>query len=180
MFSVSYLQTVIAISVVWIFIRSVCTVHRKSFDVRREVRLLLVYASLLLVVRFTFFPFTRADGQIQPLLFDRRRIFPLWLNFEPLIHLFDYPSAFNAIHNFLGNTLLFIPVGIVWPAVFKKLNTHAKVICAGIGLSVCIELLQLPFYVRATDVDDLILNSTGYLLGYAIYLKGMKRKPTAK
>jgi glycopeptide antibiotics resistance protein len=58
----------------------------------------------------------------------------------------------------------------VWPAVFKKLNTHRKVIAAGVGITLTIELLQLPFYDRATDIDDLILNSAGFLIGYGVYL----------
>ena len=65
---------------------------------------------------------------------------------------------------------MFVPVGIVYPIVYKKLNTHVKVIAAGIGFSLAIELLQLLFFDRVSDVDDLILNSLGYLLGYLIYL----------
>ena len=30
-------------------------------------------------------------------------------------------------------------------------------------------MIQLPFSVRATDVDDLIMNTTGVILGYGIY-----------
>ena len=37
------------------------------------------------------------------------------------------------------------------------------------GVSCLIEFLQL-FLGRSVDVDDLILNSLGYLLGYGIYL----------
>ncbi|MBQ2750269.1 MAG: VanZ family protein, partial [Clostridia bacterium] len=40
---------------------------------------------------------------------------------------------------------------------------------AGFLMSLSIELLQLPFAVRASDVDDLILNSLGVVLGYGIY-----------
>ena len=76
----------------------------------------------------------------------------------------------EALLNLIGNAAMFIPLGIVWPAVFKKLNTHGKVIAAGVGVSLAIEILQLPFFDRATDIDDLILNSAGFLLGYGIYL----------
>ena len=31
------------------------------------------------------------------------------------------------------------------------------------------ELLQLPFFDRATDIDDLILNTAGCAAGYLIY-----------
>jgi glycopeptide antibiotics resistance protein len=65
---------------------------------------------------------------------------------------------------------MFIPLGIVWPAVFKQLDKPWKVIAAGVGVSLTIEILQLPFYGRATDIDDLILNSAGFLIGYGIYL----------
>ena len=43
-------------------------------------------------------------------------------------------------------------------------------ITAGVGFSLCIEILQLPFFDRVTDVDDLILNSLGFITGYGIYL----------
>jgi glycopeptide antibiotics resistance protein len=71
---------------------------------------------------------------------------------------------------------MFIPVGIVWPAVYKKLDTHAKVVAAGFGFSLLIEMLQLPFFDRVTDIDDFFLNSLGFLAGYGIYLIAKKKK----
>ena len=85
-------------------------------------------------------------------------------------------AAYLATLGLSDNTAMFIPLGIVWPAVFKKLNTHGKVIAAGVGVSLAIEILQLPFYDRVTDIDDLILNSLGYLIGYGIFLLVRKLK----
>ena len=129
-----------------------------------------MYICIVVIVRFTFCPFGKVDGKIQPLLFDSTKIFPLWVNFKPFVYLFDYPTMREALLNLIGNTAMFIPLGIVWPAVFKKLNTHGKVIAAGVGVSLTIEILQLLFFDRATDIDDLILNSCGFLMGYGIYL----------
>ena len=70
----------------------------------------------------------------------------------------------------IGNTAMFIPIGIIWPSVLRSLDTPWKVICAGIGFSLFIEILQLPFFDRVSDIDDLLLNSLGFLLGYGIYL----------
>ena len=84
--------------------------------------------------------------------------------------MFGYETRQEAMLNFIGNVTMFIPVGIVWPIVYKDLNKPWKVIAAGIGFSLLIEIIQLPFYDRVTDIDDLILNSTGYLIGYAIVL----------
>ncbi len=170
MISISYLQMVIFISTLWVMIRAINWINHKRIDPKREVALLLVYICIVVVVRFTFCPFGKVNGQIQPLQFDYQRILPFWVNLKPFVYLFDYPTLREALLNLIGNTAMFIPLGIVWPAVFKKLNTHGRVIAAGVGVSLSIELLQLPFYDRATDIDDLILNSTGFLIGYGIYL----------
>jgi glycopeptide antibiotics resistance protein len=103
-------------------------------------------------------------------------ILTLLINLLPLVYLFDYEIRREAILNFVGNTAMFIPIGVIWPTVFRKLNTHGKVLAAGGGLSLCIEILQLPFFGRATDIDDLILNSLGFLMGYGIYLLVRKLK----
>ena len=170
MLSISYLQMVLFISIIWLALRAVYWIQNKNIDLRREAALLLVYICIVVVVRFTFCPFGKVDGQIQPLLFDADKIFPFWINLKPFVYLFHYPTMKEALLNLIGNTTMFIPLGIVWPAVFKKLNSHWKVIAAGVGISLCIELIQLPFYTRATDIDDLILNSLGFLMGYGLYL----------
>lgn len=170
MTEISYLQMVLTVSVAWIIARGICWAKEKGICWKRELQLLLVYICIVVVVRFTFCPFGKVDGKIQPLLFDREKIFPLWLNLKPFVYLFDYPTMKEALLNLIGNIAMFIPLGIIWPAVFKKLNTHGKVIAAGVGASLAIEILQLPFYGRSTDIDDLILNSLGFLMGYGIYL----------
>ena len=97
-------------------------------------------------------------------------MWPFRINWLPFVNLFDYPCTRDILINVIGNTTMFIPLGIVWPIVFKELDTHTKIIVAGIGCSLLIEILQLPFYVRVSDIDDLILNSLGYIAGYGIYL----------
>ena len=170
MIRITYAFMFVAITTIWLAVRVICSIKAGKLCWKRELQLLLVYICLVVVARFTFFPFGKVDGQIRPLLLDFARIFPPRLNFLPFVYLFDYPQLREALLNLIGNTAMFIPLGIVWPSVFKKLDTPWKVIAAGVGFSVCIEILQLPFYDRVTDIDDLILNSTGYLIGYGIYL----------
>ena len=69
---------------------------------------------------------------------------------------------------------MFIPVGLAWPFCFKKLDTIGKTVLVGAGFPLFIEITQLPFYDRCSDVDDLILNTTGILIGAIIYF-GIKR-----
>ncbi|HCW04256.1 MAG TPA: hypothetical protein DGK91_06850 [Clostridium sp.] len=64
---------------------------------------------------------------------------------------------------------MFIPVGIVWPICFKKLDNIGKAILAGAIFSLLIEISQLLFYERCSDIDDLILNTAGVAIGALIY-----------
>ena len=177
MIGISYSSVMVGITVLWILVRGMVCLRQKRFSLKRELQLLLVYICVVVVPRFTFFPFSKVDGQVQPLLFDASRIFPPRINLLPVVYLFDYPIFREALINFIGNTAMFIPLGIVWPSVFKKLDTHGKVIAAGVGYSLLIEILQLPFFDRVSDIDDLLLNSLGFLMGYGIYLlvKTLKR-----
>lgn len=158
------------ISCLWILVRFRIYKRTGAFTIKRELELILVYICLIVVARFTFFPFSKVDGKIQPLLFDNALVFPLRLNLVPIKYLLDYEIRWEALINVIGNTAMFIPIGIVWPSVFRKLNTHGKIIAAGLGFSLCIEILQLPFFDRVSDIDDLLLNSLGYVLGYGIFL----------
>ena len=166
------------ISLIWIAVRVFFAVRQKQISWKRELQLMLVYICIMVVTRFTFFPFSKVDGQVQPLLFDAARIFPPRINLLPVVYLFDYPIFREALLNLIGNTAMFVPLGIIWPSLFRKLDTPAKVISAGVGLSAFIEILQLPFFDRVTDVDDLLLNSLGFLLGHGICL--IVKKATKK
>lgn len=170
MLAISCLFIMALITIVWAAVRAGVNLRKREFCWKREAQLILVYICIVVVVRFTFFPFDKVNGQVQPLLFYPHNWFPFRINWIPFVNLLDYPEKRDIIINVVGNSAMFLPLGIVWPLVFRELNTPAKAIAAGVGVSLCIEILQLPFYDRVTDVDDLILNSLGYLAGYGIYL----------
>lgn len=170
MIPISFLSTILGITLLWFLVR-ICVWRRShSINWKREAELILVYICIIVVVRFTFFPFSKVNGQVQPLHLDIAKIWPFRINLLPFVYLFDYPTAKDILINVIGNTTMFIPIGIIWPLVFRQLDTHSKAIAAGIGTSVCIEILQLPFFERCSDIDDLILNALGYLAGYVISL----------
>ena len=170
MIEIYYWPVFWAFTVLWVLARVGISIRRGRVSWKRELQMLLVYICIVVVVRFTFFPFDKIDGRLQPLLFDAARAFPFRINRIPFVNLMDYPERRSALLNIIGNTTMFLPLGIVWPAVYRKLNTHKKVIAAGVGVSLCIEILQLPFFDRVSDIDDLILNSVGFLAGYGIFL----------
>lgn len=181
MIQISYAAMLLAISIIWLVTRVYIWTKHKKPGSKRELQLLLVYICLIVVARFTFFPFEKLNGKIQPLILDTANIIPFRINLAPFVNITDYEKLFEVKLNIIGNTAMFIPIGIIWPSVYKELNTPAKAIGAGMLLSLCIEVLQLPFYDRVTDIDDLILNSLGFIIGYGIYaiVKGIKKRKTA-
>ena len=80
--------------------------------------------------------------------------------------------------NIIGNIAMFIPVGVVWPICFRKLDTMTKTILAGAGFTLFIEVTQLFCLGRHTDVDDLILNTFGAAIGAGIVfaIRGLRKK----
>ena len=169
MIQIPYKLTISVIWILWLIARVLCN-RNKKINWKQEAQLMLVYICIVVIVRFTFFPLGKIEGNIQPLLFYPDNWFPFRINLKPFVYLFDYPTLREALINLIGNITMFIPVGIVWPYVFKELNRPWKVLTAGIGFSLVIEILQLPFYDRLSDIDDLILNTVGYCTGYGIYL----------
>lgn len=74
----------------------------------------------------------------------------------------------------LGNVLLFVPLGLaVAGAAGAGRSSAARLTAAGgagAGLSLAVEALQLLVPGRATDVDDVIFNTLGALVGGAALL----------
>lgn len=75
--------------------------------------------------------------------------------------------------NFFGNILAFMPIGFLVPILVKKRHPMAFTIAVAFLLSLCIELIQLVAKVGSFDVDDLILNTAGGILGYFLYRMGI-------
>lgn len=78
------------------------------------------------------------------------------------------------------NLLLFVPLGFLITAVFKKINfNYKKVLLSGCVFSCSIEFLQL-FAGRFFEIDDIIANTLGTLIGYLFWqsFNGMRDKRT--
>src|SRR3954469_6263625 len=70
------------------------------------------------------------------------------------------------IENLAGNIIGFMPFGFILPLLAKKFQKLGTVIIHTFCLSLTFELLQLVFEFGSFDVDDLILNTLGGILGY--------------
>ena len=70
MFRITYAALLTAISFLWLLVRIRYWKKNGGISWKREIQLLLVYICVIVVARFTFFPFSKVDGKIQPLIFD--------------------------------------------------------------------------------------------------------------
>ena len=75
----------------------------------------------------------------------------------------------KALVNLLGNVVMFSPLGALPPLIWPKWCKWWKLLLLGIAFSGGIEIAQ-QFVGRNTDIDDLLLNVAGVLLGYALWL----------
>ena len=73
------------------------------------------------------------------------------------------------ILNLGGNVAGFMPFGFILPIVSRRGRRWYNTFLLGFFLSLCIETTQLVFKVGSFDVDDLLLNTIGGILGFATY-----------
>ena len=84
------------------------------------------------------------------------------------------------VHNARGNVMLFFPLGILIPLIWRRLRFW-RVIQIAIAVSVTIELVQYlsrAWSNRNADVNDVVLNVLGACLGLAIVLLLRLRRGT--
>ena len=82
----------------------------------------------------------------------------------------------NDITNSYLNVLLFIPLGIFVPCLWPEYRSMMKTVGLGLMTSLGIEILQI-FTFRATDINDVITNVAGTMIGYLIGRLIIKRFP---
>lgn len=81
-----------------------------------------------------------------------------------------YYDRINGFDNLFGNVLAFMPLGILIPVSFSGIDRFWMILLHSFWLSLCIELFQLVSHFGAFDVDDILLNTLGGLLGFFVFL----------
>ena len=75
----------------------------------------------------------------------------------------------HCLINLLGNVLLFIPIGYLLPKLWKSLRNFFIFLLFVLLSILMVELTQLFTLLGSFDVDDIILNVSGMLIGYIIW-----------
>ncbi len=78
-------------------------------------------------------------------------------------------SVWSFVYNAFGNMFWFFPLGMIAPTLFKKIDNLFAVVLLGFSISLSIEILQWMFTSGVSDIDDVIFNVFGTVVGYLIY-----------
>lgn len=117
-----------------------------------------VFLAYLMLFGFGRYPYTDYSYNLVPFATIRH-----FLNIDRF-------NTTTWVVNLIGNIGVFIPFGILLPAVGMKqvLKAYRIFLIALIAL----ELAQLISKRGSLDIDDVILNSLGFWMGYLIYCAG--------
>ena len=89
-----------------------------------------------------------------------------YIRWDPTVNLIPFQDFSRS--NLLGmilNVVMFMPLGFLLPVYFERYRQWGRTLAAGFLTSVAVELIQL-FTFRATDVDDLLMNTLGAVVGF--------------
>lgn len=142
----------------------------RKFNLYHEIALLIFVIFIVGLASQTVIPKIELgiNGNINILKNGKHGInlLPLKVLFETYREVFINLNINYFIINFLGNIIMFMPIGFFIPLLWEI--PDKKIIIVGFLFSLFIEVCQL-FLNRGTDVDDLILNTLGTILGLLVY-----------
>lgn len=95
--------------------------------------------------------------------------------FRTMKNYIKYSGFLHTLTNIFGNILIFIPYGILVAEIFPKFRKLSKIFLLSFATSFFVEFIQF-FIGRSVDIDDLILNVFGSIIGYLIWKKVLRYK----
>ncbi|WP_328477165.1 VanZ family protein [Streptomyces sp. NBC_00377] len=93
----------------------------------------------------------------------------------------DQPELRDAVKQIGGNVLLGVPFGVLVPVVAPQARGLLRVLLLTAGVMLLVEFAQGALVTgRAFDIDDVILNTTGALIGYLLLGRRVSRAVHAR
>ena len=76
--------------------------------------------------------------------------------------------------NIVGNIVMFIPLGFLVPLLDRRHDSFGRIALLGLICSAAIESLQYLTASRSADIDDLMLNTLGAVIGHGLLAAGRR------
>ena len=86
-----------------------------------------------------------------------------------ILHNPDSPYYRHCFINIVGNIVMFIPVGVLFPKSNPRARTFSRYIGSSLFFVLLVETVQLSTLRGVFDTGDIILNGIGLTLGFIIY-----------
>lgn len=133
---------------------------------RKKINVFLILLFLVYLASLVYFVFFAEEyGRNQTVAEFSYNLTP----FQEIKRYIEYRAMIGmpgVILNLLGNIVAFMPFGFLVPMISHKERRTVMIFLLTLELSLVIEVIQLFTYVGSFDVDDLILNTLGGLMGY--------------
>lgn len=91
-----------------------------------------------------------------------------FLRFDVNLNLIPFAGMLADGKNTLLNVALFVPLGVLLPMLWSHYRRGSRVLVFSLGMTCAIELTQLLTF-RATDINDVIANTLGGMVGWGVY-----------
>jgi glycopeptide antibiotics resistance protein len=148
-----------------------CIYESKGESMKIFVRIILstlfcLYLLILSKLILFKFPITNEFGYNQ-YLWNSSNFIP----FKTIVYYLFLSTDINfniRVENLVGNIIGFVPFGFILPMLSKKLHNLKAVLILTFSLSLSYEALQISLGLGSFDVDDLILNTLGGVIGYLL------------
>lgn len=101
----------------------------------------------------------------------------LFTVFEPNFYLLPVIGILSDLRNSVLNAILFLPLGFLVSLFCERFRSFRAVLKLALACSLFIELAQM-FTYRLSDINDLITNTLGALLGYRLAKPIFQKKTT--
>lgn len=138
----------------------------KNNKIKSVIKWVAFLTYIMILIYFVFF--AELFGRTHLATEYRYNLVP-FKEIKRFIMYYNTLGAMPVFLNLAGNVLAFMPLGFFLPSLSGHKMGFWSILCTSCALSVAIELVQLITKVGSCDVDDVILNTLGGVLGYLIY-----------
>ncbi|MDQ6421763.1 VanZ family protein [Paenibacillus sp. LHD-117] len=138
----------------------------RNRNVLKHIRIIIAIAYVMVIAELTLWSWSPVTGQTPIRWSDISYNF---IPFNSILGSWNHSYYLVGIRNIVGNIFLLLPLAII-----LKTKGSFRVFWVGCAISLAIEMVQglLSKYGfinrRSVDVDDLILNTAGFYMGYLI------------
>ncbi len=132
--------------------------------------ILIAYCAILIkVMVFKDIPTIRIGSLMLNFAGTNAAHAPNFVPFKTILpYLLGHKGWIIAGVNLVGNIALLVPIGLLAPFVYRSTTWKAS-LALGVAAGLCIEVMQTVLRVGIFDIDDVILNALGVMIGYTAF-----------